>query len=106
MTDRRASPSKLPATCPSCGKANDCHDCTTDPGATPEPGDVTLCWYCGQLGIYTEAGIRLPTDDELAELLSDQGVLDAIAAFTVTTLAGGTPLDMVTTAQHTRARRN
>ena len=62
----------MTATCPSCGQDNDGHTRATGPAAEPSPGDVSLCFYCGTVGIFTEGGaIRLPDAAEAAELDRD-----------------------------------
>lgn len=40
--------------CPKCGTIIDGADCTTHEGAIMEPGDVTVCFYCFSVAIYTE----------------------------------------------------
>lgn len=39
------------ATCPYCGKLND--KATAEQDANPEVGDVSVCFYCGEIGVYT-----------------------------------------------------
>jgi hypothetical protein len=42
----------------------------------PNPGDVSVCFYCAAVGIYTEdRDIRVPTDAEAARLLNDPEVV-------------------------------
>jgi hypothetical protein len=59
--------------CPHCGRNHEYHDGST-PDAKPKPGDVSVCWSCRRLGIYTNFGIRVPTPEEEAEILSDPEV--------------------------------
>lgn len=96
----------LPRTCPGCGKVVDCHDGICDPSAVPSPGDVTLCGHCGQLGIYTENAIRLPTPEELAEITADQRIRDAMTALVASELAGTDIHAAVDAARQMTARRN
>lgn len=69
--------------CPHCGRVNDLHDGPTR-DATPGSGDVSICWRCRGLAIYTDGGVRAPTPVEAAELTADpriraaQGVLDEV----------------------------
>lgn len=66
-------------TCPHCGRENKAHDGPTE-DATPEPGDVSICWRCHGIGIYTAFGIRIPTPTEDTELRNDPKVRAALAA--------------------------
>lgn len=63
---------RLDRTCPHCGKRNDGHTAIDGEPAVPKPGDVSLCFTCGGLGIYTEDAMRKPTDDELFECMQDE----------------------------------
>ncbi len=65
--------------CPHCGRINDSHD-GPHPADKPVSGDVSLCWGCGGLGIFTDGGIRMPTQQEQAELEADSQVRAAQAA--------------------------
>lgn len=66
--------------CPHCGRVNDVH-AGPNPGDMPDAGDVSLCWGCRALAIYTEAGgLRVPTDDELEAIMSADQVKSALAA--------------------------
>lgn len=39
----------------------------------PEPGDASLCFYCGEFNVFDEHLIlRKPTDDELIEIGMDE----------------------------------
>ncbi len=69
--------------CLGCGYRLD--DSTTVGGkATPGPGDVSICFKCGHLGVYITASVgfslRNPTDAEKEQLLNDPRVLCAITA--------------------------
>jgi hypothetical protein len=57
--------------CPHCWQPNDCHHCVNEPGAEPEPGNVSICWYCRKPYIITDTlGGRELTDEESLELES------------------------------------
>lgn len=61
--------------CPNCGKVNDGHTSPTDPDATPGDGDISMCLYCGYLGIYvvtdSTLSLRSPTAEESIELANN-----------------------------------
>jgi len=41
----------------------------------PEPGDFTLCAYCGSLNVFTDnLALRPPTDEELLEAAKDSEI--------------------------------
>lgn len=62
--------------CPYCGKVNEVH--VGEHGA-PKPGDVSLCWTCGQPGIYTDdLSTRKPDEDELAGILANPEYQQAV----------------------------
>ena len=63
--------------CPSCHRDNPEHANPSDLGAKPEPGDISLCFACAAIGIFTEDGVRKPTDEELAELLTHDNIIQA-----------------------------
>lgn len=56
-------------TCPNCGRVNDCHSDTE--GNLPNPGDVSICWKCSYVAVFTEDGVRSPTPEEEAEFAVD-----------------------------------
>jgi hypothetical protein len=70
------------ARCPYCSKETDAD--APAPGTddvAPEPGDVSVCFYCGGIILYVEGGgLRKPTDEERTELLDDPGVVEAVAS--------------------------
>lgn len=43
-----------PSTCPTCMTTLDAVTGMTDPDAMPEPGDVTVCFYCTTVLEYAE----------------------------------------------------
>lgn len=63
----------MKTTCPHCDRLNTQHS-ALEPDAKPDPGDVSLCWKCGGLAIFTENGVRKPTDDEEAEFSTDPDI--------------------------------
>lgn len=70
-----------PMACPHCGKVNDAQTCITEPGASPEKGDVSLCFTCAGVAVFTGEGmtVRLPTDEEAAEFAADGRITGAQA---------------------------
>jgi hypothetical protein len=55
-------------TCPHCGINNTGHASVKGNDA-PSPGDVSLCWSCHGLGLFTDdLDVRLPTPAEDAEI--------------------------------------
>lgn len=48
----------------------------------PEPGDFSLCIYCGSILVFTEKlALRMPTILELQEVEHDQAIQDAQRAW-------------------------
>jgi predicted amidophosphoribosyltransferase len=68
---------QLPTPCPCCGAKL---DAATGGRLAPRPGDVTICAYCAAPLVFTEGGLRAPTDAERERMLVDQTVVDYIAA--------------------------
>lgn len=73
-----------PIRCPFCGRQNDSHGEVHKPLATPQDGDLAVCWGCRRVSVF-EAGPwglrqRQPTADEQAEIGSDPRVGQAVAA--------------------------
>lgn len=65
--------------CPYCGRENDSHAPTDDPEDIPEDGDVSICWGCLNLSIFTEGGSIRPTSpEEDADLRSKPDIQDAL----------------------------
>lgn len=59
--------------CHGCGSRIDC--VTPVEGLErPGPGDVSICWYCGIVAIFTETGARPPTAAEAMQLAFDPDV--------------------------------
>ncbi len=64
--------------CPHCGRVNTLHE--DRGGNTPEPGNISICWVCKGMGVFTETGIRIPTVEEWSELEADPEVRAVRAA--------------------------
>jgi hypothetical protein len=48
----------------------------------PEPGAVSLCFYCGAVAVFEEGNLlRPPTEDELDELRQDHEFMATFAGF-------------------------
>lgn len=54
-----------------------------DRGKLPEAGDVSVCFGCGRLALFTGRGLELrrPSAGELELMLADDEILAAIAAW-------------------------
>jgi hypothetical protein len=65
--------------CPFCKKSTDC-DSQVNGDGVPEVGDVSVCFYCGQVALFTEGGLRKPSDEERSEILADPDVTAAVGA--------------------------
>lgn len=72
------------AGCPFCGKPNDAHSAPL--GRQPVAGALSLCWYCGNVGVYEQGDgqlvVRRPTDAEAAGIARNPGVAVARLART------------------------
>jgi hypothetical protein len=45
-------------------------------GGSPNPGDVTVCIYCGHIMVFGEGlKLRNPDDDEIKEIAGDRRIL-------------------------------
>lgn len=67
--------------CPWCGRRHDFHSSTDNPLKRPKPGNLSICWGCHQLAVYTEdLGLRRPTPDEATEAAQNPAVQQALAA--------------------------
>jgi hypothetical protein len=57
-------------TCLGCGRRLDCASRRDE--AVPEPGSMSICWYCGYLAVFTEdLTLRPLTSREAAEVAQD-----------------------------------
>jgi len=65
---------RLPeAECLRCRKKVDAASCIADDGAAPEPGDVTICIFCGYLMTFADdLSFRELTEEEILELPLDE----------------------------------
>jgi hypothetical protein len=60
--------------CRSCGRENDGYTsaCAL---AHPDPGSVSICWYCASVSIFTdELELRAPTDAEMTLMMQDEQI--------------------------------
>lgn len=67
-------PQGTPVQCPICEKKLDGFSATDGDDRLPEPGNVALCYYCSSIGIFTEDGLRLPTEDEALAIYADPDI--------------------------------
>jgi hypothetical protein len=72
-------------TCPHCHRSNDGHtdvdDLDTESPKDPEPGDLSICLYCGGLGQFdADMALKVPGEETLNTVLSDESVVRAIFA--------------------------
>ena len=63
--------------CLNCGHGLDLATSTTAEHATPVPGDVSVCVYCGNIAAFEEYGLRHLTSSEMSEIAGDERVLAA-----------------------------
>lgn len=72
-----------PNKCLNCDAVLDASSSTDEDTRGPEPGDATICFYCGHLMVFDhELNLRNPNDDELIEMAGDPRlrlVMDACA---------------------------
>lgn len=66
------------STCPFCGRNNDANAATGDNPAPPQPGDVSICWGCHGVGVFTGSHIRKPTPEEEIEFSNDPDIADVL----------------------------
>ena len=70
--------------CPHCGEEMEAATVARSEYATPRDGDASLCWACGEFGIFEDrapGGIRLPTVREQRALGADEQVMALLAAW-------------------------
>lgn len=83
-------------TCPHCGRTNNFHS-DIDGQATPDPGDVSVCWGCRRAGVYADdLSIRKPTVSEQNEIDASPYVKRALAAMAESTI----PTEAVRLTRH------
>lgn len=63
--------------CLDCGENLDLATSTTAEHATPSPGDVSVCVYCGNIAAFEDYGLRHLTSSEMYEIAGDERVLAA-----------------------------
>lgn len=81
-----------PRVCPHCGSRNDGDTVLyTKEHTHPNPDDLSICLYCSGLSIYTETGLRYPTDEEFAKFMKNDRVQKAIAAMSMLRAEGKIP---------------
>lgn len=71
--------------CPGCGNGNEDYE-PVEPGQVPTPGDESLCWDCGTLGIFAIGPlgglyVRPATMDERAAMLTSPEIAAAVRAW-------------------------
>lgn len=65
-------------TCWKCGYQMEATTPTHEKGATPQKGDVSMCFNCGTLGIFEkDLTVRKPSQSELLEIDSIPDVMEA-----------------------------
>lgn len=65
--------------CPYCGvQGTHVHQETNGYPTPPEPGDISICNTCAGIAIFTEIGLRLPTESEHLELIHDVNVQEVV----------------------------
>lgn len=63
-----------PFRCPGCN-GRCWHECVTEDGAKPTPGDVSICDRCFTVFAFTTDGTRAATDDERAVVMAHPSVI-------------------------------
>jgi hypothetical protein len=76
----------LSLTCPWCDKRNELvSEVRGNQRSMPTPGSVSICWGCHRPALFTpdaagDLTLTQPSTDELAELLAQPHIAEAIAA--------------------------
>lgn len=78
-------PRVLSSSCPNCHKVLDGATGVDDGGVNddlmPDPGDATVCLYCGHLCIYgNDLRLRHPTSGEMSEIAGDPKMVAIVKA--------------------------
>lgn len=73
------------AVCSGCGRRPQVHSCVEDPGALPEPGDVSMCWRCLAPSVFelSPLGVLVlapPSVEQERELMTHPALAAAIRA--------------------------
>jgi len=67
-----------PDHCTACGKLCDAATIANADDAVPSPGDVTICFDCGHIMVFTkDMRLRDPTAAECLEIAGDKDILAA-----------------------------
>lgn len=64
--------------CPHCSSSLRKHLNAQGKATVPKPNDVGICGVCGGIFAFTEKGLRIPTDGEMEQLMSDVRVQRAL----------------------------
>jgi len=82
-----------PPDCLRCGAELSAFTGVTEDAIIPDNGSVSLCLYCGALAMFVVRdgiiSLREPTDEERAELMQDQLIIDALSARQIAMDLGG-----------------
>lgn len=64
--------------CPFCGSLNDRVTYVGEGDPAPDPGDTSICFRCGEVGVFTELGtVRKPNAEEQFEIGCDVHIFEA-----------------------------
>lgn len=76
----RSQPAEFDVRCVHCGRLLELH--SNVDGATPSPGDFSICWKCGGVAAYNE-DLQLVglTEDQMEELEQNLDYIQARAAW-------------------------
>jgi len=70
---------ELVTTCPYCGRQNELHFNVA--GASPSPGDISLCWKCGEAAKFgLDLSLSKLTVEQKADLKTEEEYRQAVAA--------------------------
>ena len=67
------------STCVSCGKKMDASTCVSDESHHPEPGDITICFYCGEIQAFGEGLELRPLTEGEKEMVSSDPLVQSTA---------------------------
>jgi hypothetical protein len=81
----------FPRYCPHCGMLVDGATPVDDTHGHPQPEDISICLYCSGLSVYTQNGLRLPTDEEWKSAMAKSDVQRAVAALSYMRSKGQIP---------------
>lgn len=67
---------QLSPICTNCKRLVDDAQCINDDATIPDPGDVTICLYCGHIMVFAEdGGMRDPNSTEMHQIAGDPVLL-------------------------------